>query len=107
MPRVRAFALVFAPEVVAHLGTIERKFHGLIRKQIRLRLASQPERETRNRKPLDVPAQFGAQWELRFGPGNRFRVFYEVDAEAKIVTVLAIGVKERHVLRIGSEEYRT
>jgi len=103
----RGFALIFAPEVVAHLETIERKFHGLIRKQLRLRLTSEPEKDSRNRKPLDVPAPFGAQWELRFGPGNRFRVFYEVDREARTVTILAIGVKDRDVLQIGLEEYRT
>ena len=107
MPRDRAFGFIFAPEVVAHLGTIERKLHSLIRKQIRLRLASEPEKGTRNRKALDVPAPFGAQWELRCGPGNRLRVFYEVDADARTVTILAIGVKERNVLRIGTEEYRT
>ena len=107
MRQGRGFALIFAPEVVAHLETIERKFHSLIRKQIRFRLASEPEKETRNRKPLDVPALFGAQWELRFGPGNRFRVFYEVDTNARTVTILAIGVKDRNVLRIGAEEHRT
>ena len=107
MRQDRGFALIFAPEVVAHLETIERKFHGLIRKQLRLRLTSEPEKDSRNRKPLDVPAPFGAQWELRFGPGNRFRVFYEVDREARTVTILAIGVKDRDVLQIGLEEYRT
>ena len=107
MRQDRGFTLIFAPEVVAHLETIERKFHSLIRKQIRLRLSSEPEKETRNRKPLDVPAALGAQWELRFGPGNRFRVFYEVDAQARTVTILAIGVKARNTLRIGAEEHRT
>ena len=107
MRRDRGFTLIFAPEVVAHLETIERKFHSLIRKQIRFRLASEPEKETRNRKPLDVPARFGAQWELRFGPGNRFRVFYEVDTNARTVKILAIGVKDKNVLRIGAEEHRS
>lgn len=77
----------------------------MIRKQIRLKLTSEPEKETRNRKPLDVPAPYGAQWELRFGPRNRFRVFYEVSYETATVTVLAVGVKERNVLRIGKEEH--
>ena len=107
MARGRGDSLRFAPEVVAQLDTIERKFHSQIRKQIRLRLSSEPEKETRNRKPLDMPAPFGAQWELRFGLGNQFRVFYEVDATARTVTILAIGVKDRGVLRIGAEEYRT
>jgi len=77
----------------------------MIRKQIRLRLATEPETETRNRKPLDVPARHGAQWELRFGPSNRFRVFYQVDPDARTVTVLAVGVKDGNVLRVGRKEY--
>jgi mRNA-degrading endonuclease RelE of RelBE toxin-antitoxin system len=107
MSRGRGYALIFAPEVVAHLDVIERKFHSQIRKQIQLRLSSEPEKETRNRKPLEVPAPYGAQWELRFGTRNRFRVFYEVQREARIVAILAIGVKDRNVLRIGQEEFRT
>jgi hypothetical protein len=34
-------------------------------------------------------------------------VFYEVDAQARTVTILAIGVKGRNTLRIGAEEYGT
>jgi hypothetical protein len=45
-----------------------------------------------------------AEWEIRFGPGNRFRVFYEVDREEGTVYILAIGVKERERLYIGGEE---
>ena len=64
----------------------------------------EPDAETRNRKPLRQPAVFAAQWELRFGPGNRFRVFYEIDRENREVYILAIGVKERDRLVIGGEE---
>jgi len=53
---------------------------------------------------LDSSA-FGATWELRFGPGNRFRVFYEVDSNARTINVLAIGIKERNKQRIGGEEF--
>ena len=107
MPLSKRYALVFAPEVVHDLAFIERKYHSLLRRQIRLHLTTGPEGETRKRKALEVPAPFGAQWELRLGPHNRFRVFYEVDLEAAIVTVLAIGVKDRSALRIGREEYGT
>jgi mRNA-degrading endonuclease RelE of RelBE toxin-antitoxin system len=48
---------------------------------------------------------FGATWELRFGPHNRFRAFYEVDSAEQTVYVLAIGVKERDRLLIGGEEF--
>ena len=105
MPPAQRFTLFFAPEVVDDLDIIERKHHSLIRRHIRLHLTTQPEVETRNRKALEVPEPFGAQWELRFGPLNRFRVFYEVDAEMATVTILAIGVKDRGVLSVGREEF--
>jgi len=107
VPPPQRHALAFAPEVVHDLDLIECKYLSLLRRQIRLHLTTDPEGETRKRKMLEVPAPFGAQWELRLGPHNRFRVFYEVDLEAAIVTVLAIGVKDRSVLRIGREEYGT
>lgn len=52
------------------------------------------------------PAILEAQWELRFGPDNRFRVFYEIDREHREVYILAIGVKERDRLFIGGEELK-
>ncbi len=64
----------------------------------------EPETETRNRKPLEQPAAFGATWELRFGPGNRFRVLYAVDNELREVTVLAVGEKEKNRLMVAGEE---
>ena len=68
-------------------------------------LSYTPEQVTRNRKPLERPTSFGATWKLRYGPHNRFRVFYEVDASEQTVTILAIGVKEGHRLVIGGEEF--
>lgn len=99
------FTLIFAPEVLDHLGVIERKYHRLIRDIINEQLRYAPGQPTRNRKPLEQPAPFGATWELRFGPGNRFRVFYEIDSDEHIVQVLAIGVKVRERLIIGREEF--
>lgn len=108
MGPARRFALVFAPEVVLDLRAVERKYHSLLRREIAAQLRSTPAVETRNRKPLiDLPEPYDAQWELRLGPRNRFRVFYEVDEDADVVTVLAIGVKDRDVLRIGREEFGT
>ena len=105
MARRRKFALVFAPETVEHLDAIESKHHGSIERTTDEQLGYSPERSTRNRKLLDEPGPYGATWELRFGPQNRFRVFYEVDAAAREVHVLAIGVKERNRLFIGGKEY--
>jgi hypothetical protein len=77
----------------------------LIRSTIEERLQHEPEVETRNRKPLRRLPSFGATWELRFGPDNRFRVFYKVRRESSEVHVLAIGVKEGSRLYIGGTEF--
>jgi mRNA-degrading endonuclease RelE of RelBE toxin-antitoxin system len=57
-------------------------------------------------KPLKRPVLFEATWELRFGAGTRFRVFYDIDQERHIVAVLAIGIKRGNRLLIGDEEMR-
>jgi len=106
MAKRAKFTFSFAPEAIEHLDLIEAKYHGLLRRTINEQLMHTPAQETRNRKPLDQPAPFGASWELRCGPGNRFRVFYEVETQAHEVQVLAIGVKERNRLLIGGEEYQ-
>jgi mRNA-degrading endonuclease RelE of RelBE toxin-antitoxin system len=100
----RSFELVYAPQVKEHLKAIERKYYGLIRQEIEAQLQFEPEVETRNRKPLKRAVAFEAEWEIRFGPNNRFRVFYEVDGEVGTVFILAIGVKIRDRLHIGGEE---
>jgi mRNA-degrading endonuclease RelE of RelBE toxin-antitoxin system len=98
------FTPEFAPETVDHLDAIERKYYSLIAKTIDEQLSFAPDRETRNRKPLERPTSFGATWELRFGTNNRFRVFYEVDSMEQSVQVLAIGEKEGNRLFIGGKE---
>ena len=98
------YRILYAPMVKTHIKAIGRRYYTLIRRTIEEQLHFEPLRETRNRKPLKRPAWFGATWELRFGPNNRFRVFYRVDEETRTVFVLAIGEKKGHVLRIGGEE---
>lgn len=73
--------------------------------EIEGQLPFEPDVETRNRKPLKRPISFGAQWELRIGPNNRFRVFYVVDADNREVRVLAIGAKDHNRLLIAGEEF--
>ncbi len=100
----RAFELVYAPQVKEHLKAIEHKYYGLIRREIEVQLQFEPEVQTKNRKPLKRAVAFEAEWELRFGPNNRFRVFYKVDREAGAVYILAIGAEVRDRLYIGGEE---
>jgi mRNA-degrading endonuclease RelE of RelBE toxin-antitoxin system len=42
-----------------------------------------------------------APWELRIGA---LRVYYEVKEPDLVVNVLAVGVKDRNIVRIGGEE---
>ena len=101
------FTLSFAPEAIEHLDGIESRHHGLLRRTIKEQLTHRPAEETQNRKPLDQPAPFEASWELRCGPDNRFRVFYDVDSESHAVQVLAVGVKDRSRLLFGGKVYES
>ena len=101
----RRFDLVYAPQVKEHLQAIEHKYYGLICREIETQLQFEPDIETRNRKPLRRPVVFEAEWVVRCGPGNPFRVFYEVHREAGEVHILAGGVKQRNKLIIGGEEF--
>ena len=96
---------MFAPQTVEHMVAIDSKHHPLIKRTIDEQLQHTPLKATRNRKPLDEPGPSGATWELRFGPQNCFRVFYEIATTEWEVHVLAIGVKDRQRLIIGGKEY--
>jgi len=104
MARKQPFSLGYDQAVKGHLRAIEANYHSLIRTTIEEQLRFEPETETRNRKPLQQPGTFGATWELRFGPDNRFRVLDAVDHEGREVQIQAIGVKEGNRLTIGGEE---
>jgi mRNA-degrading endonuclease RelE of RelBE toxin-antitoxin system len=103
MARKQPYTLVFAPQVKSHLQTIERKYHSLIRNKINEQLQLEPGVQTTNRKSLRRPV-LGADWELRFGPNNRFRVLYDLDEENHQVVILAVGIKEGERLLISGEE---
>jgi mRNA-degrading endonuclease RelE of RelBE toxin-antitoxin system len=104
MARKAAFTIAYDEQVKEHMRAIEKKYHSLIRSRIQNQLRLEPEIETRNRKPLRQPAPFDATWELRLGPGNRFRVMYGVDRAHRQVQIQAIGVKVGNRLRIAGEE---
>ena len=109
----RVYRLVFARNVQTCLGFIATKHHAAIRDGILEQLTHEPTLKTRNRKPLD-PTIFGATWELRCGPQNRYRVLYDVidpdqdegekDSEDFEVHVLLIGEKIGERLMIAGKE---
>lgn len=105
--KMAPYTIVYADDVKQHLQAIDAKYHSLIRSHTEEQLRYQPAEETKNRKPLQRAMTAGAEWELRFGPGSRFRVFYSVDDDRYQVNVVAIGVKERNRLTIGGEGIET
>ncbi|MCI0699064.1 addiction module toxin RelE [candidate division KSB1 bacterium] len=106
MAQKQSYELIYDPEISQHIAVIDRKYYSLIRKTIKEQLSHEPEVKTRNRKPLEQPSMFGIAWELRFGPDNRFRVFYRTDAINHQVRVLAIGTKVGNRSFIGREEFK-
>jgi mRNA-degrading endonuclease RelE of RelBE toxin-antitoxin system len=104
MVRKQPYTLAFASAVSEHLRAIDVKYHALIREKVGEQLRFEPGTETTNRKPLRQPALFGATWEIRFGPDNRFRVLYDIEEADRRVRIMAIGEKERNRLFIGGKE---
>ena len=85
-----------AKEDLSYYTAFERK---IIVSEIREQLTHQPQVETRNRKLLrDNPL---ASWELRI---DKYRVFYEVDEERQVVSIVSVGHKEHNVLFIRGKE---
>jgi mRNA-degrading endonuclease RelE of RelBE toxin-antitoxin system len=105
MAKQRRYELIYDPDVLNHLVKIEKKYHSLIRREIERQLSYQPELETKNRKPLLRASTLGSAWELRFGPENRFRVFYRTEAELRQVYILAVGMKVKERLFVGGKEF--
>ena len=109
MTSEQPFTLVYAPLTREHLLAIEAKDRHLFRAAIEAQLLFEPASETRNRKPLKRVAIIDtetATWEIRFGPDNRFRVFYEVDQAQHVVRILALGEKKGNRLFVGGKEVR-
>jgi mRNA-degrading endonuclease RelE of RelBE toxin-antitoxin system len=104
MARRQPYTLIFARGVTKHLKSIDAKYDGLIREKIEEQLLFEPNVETKNRKPLRQPAPFGAEWEIRFDPDNRFRVLYDIDKDQHAVQILAIGEKDGNRLMVGGDE---
>jgi mRNA-degrading endonuclease RelE of RelBE toxin-antitoxin system len=95
----RVFRVEFTETAWEHLERYKQFETNIIMGAINVQLPHQPLDETRNRKRLrDNPL---ADWELRV---QKYRVFYEVDAERQIVRIVAVGHKEHNRLFIGGEE---
>ena len=97
------FRIFYTPVVKEHLRIVERKHYEHIKREIELHLADAPDEESANREQLGPTTEVEAEWRLRCGPNNRFRVFYRINTSAQAVVVIGIGVKRGSRLRIGGE----
>ena len=94
-----AYEIQYSPAAEEHLRALTARQRSTIFDAADEQLLQQPAVETKNRKPMR-PNPI-APWELRIG---KLRVYYDIEEPEKIVTILAIGVKERNRVRIAGEE---
>ena len=94
------FQIEFTVEALEDLQSFRTYEQRQIVQDIETQLSYQPAEQTRNRKQLRPNAL--AEWELR---SDKFRVFYDVEVEAAIVKIEAIGYKEGNQLFIRGAEY--
>jgi mRNA-degrading endonuclease RelE of RelBE toxin-antitoxin system len=94
------YEIVYTLEAIGDLKAFRKSEQQLIVDQIAEQLSNEPRRETRNRKQLR-PNNVSA-FELRI---TKFRVFYDVDDDRKLVKIGAIGHKEGSRLFVRGKEY--
>ena len=98
------YEIRFADTAINQLAKLTARERSMVLHAIESQLSHDPLVETRHRKLLR-PNPI-ASWELRVGA---LRVFYDVASTrapvriASVVRVLAVGKKERTVLRIGGK----
>ena len=93
------FDIEFTPEAAEDVKSFRKFEQQEIVDGIQTQLKHEPTVETRNRKKLR-PNEV-AEWEIRIG---RFRVLYNVDDGAGIVSIEAIGFKIGSQLFIRGEK---
>jgi len=93
------YRIEFSPDAEDHLRTLSARQQRIVMDTVDEQLAHQPTTETRNRKPMRPNPL--APWELRIGD---LRVYYDVEERPQpVVLIRAVGIKERHRVRIGNE----
>lgn len=94
------FRIEYDPVTEDHLAVLTAREAAIVLDTVPRQLAHQPTVVTRNRKPLRPNPL--APWELRIGD---LRVYYDVQDEPEaVVTIRAVGVKDRNRLRIAGRE---
>jgi mRNA-degrading endonuclease RelE of RelBE toxin-antitoxin system len=94
------FEIEFTASAIEDLSFLRKFEQRFVVDMIERHLAAAPLEPARNRKPLR-PNDLSS-WELRLGD---FRVFYDVDAQGRIVKIKAVGWKEHNQLFIRGKEF--
>ena len=95
------FNIKFTPKALTHLKSFRKFEQKIIMDAIKKQLENEPLSSARNRKPLrDNPL---SQWELRV---EKYRVFYEADAETGLVKIKAVGYKGDNRLFLKEKEFK-
>jgi mRNA-degrading endonuclease RelE of RelBE toxin-antitoxin system len=95
------FRIEYDPATEDHLAAFTAREAVIVLVTVSRQLIHQPTVVTRNRKPLRPNPL--APWELRIGD---LRVYYDVQDEPEaVVTIRAVGVKDRNRLRIAGKEF--
>lgn len=93
------YRIEYSPDAEDHLRGLTAQQQAISLDTVDAQLMHQPTVETRNRKPMRPNPV--APWELRIG---NFRVYYDVEEDPEpVVSIRAVGVKERDRVRIGKE----
>ena len=95
-----AYRIEYDRDAEDHLAALSAGDQATVLDSFVGQLGHQPTVATRNRKPMGVNPL--APWELRIG---RLHVYYDVQVKlARVVTIRAVGIKERNRVRIGGKE---
>ncbi|MFT5474083.1 MAG: hypothetical protein ACI9OU_002637 [Candidatus Promineifilaceae bacterium] len=89
------FHHIYSTQMRSQLEALERRALLLVSRAIERRLSYEPRIAVRNRKPFRAPI-LEANWQLRFGPGNAYRVFHNIDVKKRLVYLQTLGIKDAH-----------
>ena len=97
-----AYRIEYDPEAEEHLAVLTAKRQANVLDTVLRQLQHQPTVVTGNREPMRPNET--ASWELRVA--GRFRVYYDVNENLEpVVSVRAVGIKDRNRVLIGGKEY--
>jgi mRNA-degrading endonuclease RelE of RelBE toxin-antitoxin system len=97
-----AYRIDYSPATEEHLRVLTARQRAMVFDGVDDQLAYEPAVETRNRKPMRPNPL--APWELRI---EELRVYYEIAEDPEqVVTIVAVGVKDRNRVLIGGKEIK-